>query len=430
MFRKTTLILTAIYLGFAIGGLAIAQTRGLKAAAGSLDITPSRTAFMAGYGMNRRSLNAHDRLSARCLVLESGGTRIAFVSCDVIGMPRYQITKIRAAVHSITPENLFVAATHTHSGPDTLGMWGPDLQTSGVDKEWISGVVAKIAALVDQTAASVKPSLLKIANTLDSPHISKNIRVPRILDTEMGVLQLVDASTKKPISTLVNFSCHPEILNNNHLTADFPHWLYQTVESGGGGVCLYLNGAQGGMITADYDEASAPKGENWQAAERIGTELGKKALEIIAPVETTDAPSIRTSRRVFTVPLENMRFAALVKLGVFPNELMSAGTGSLHRIETEVSRISIGDAEFLTIPGEALPNIGFYLKHMMTGKHKFLLGLCGDELGYILTPEDYYLDLYRYESSVSVGSEIGTAVVSSSKELVAEAAKVSAVRTK
>ncbi len=408
----------------------MAQTGGLKAAAGMIDITPNRTAFMAGYGMNRRSISAHDRLTARCLVLESGGTRIAFVSCDVIGMPRYQITKIRTAIHTITPDHLFVAATHTHSGPDTLGMWGPDLQTSGVDKEWMAGVVGNIAALVDRTSAGTKPALIKTANTLDAPHVSKNIRVPRILDTEMGVLQLLDAANKQPISTLVNFSCHPEILNNTHLTADFPHWLYQTVESRGGGVCLYLNGAQGGMITADYDESSAPKGENWQAAERIGTELGKKALEIIAPAEPTDTGAIRTSRRVFTVPLENMRFAALVKLGVFPNELMSTGAGSLHRIETEVSHITIGEAEFLTIPGEALPNIGFYLKHLMTGKHKFLLGLCGDELGYILTPEDYYLDLYKYEASVSVGSEIGTAVVASSKELLAEAVKPTAVRVK
>ena len=35
---------------------------------------------------------------------------------------------------------------------------------------------------------------------------------------------------------------------------DFPHWLYGTVEAKSGGVCLYLNGAQGGMVTADYDE--------------------------------------------------------------------------------------------------------------------------------------------------------------------------------
>ena len=71
-----------------------------------------------------------------------------------------------------------------------------------------------------------------------------------------------------------------------------------------------------------------------------------------------------------------------------------------------MNRIAIGPAEFLTIPGEALPNIGFYLKRQMRGSPKFLLGLCCDELGYILTPEDYGLDLYKYETSVSIGPQI------------------------
>ena len=75
-------------------------------------------------------------------------------------------------------------------------------------------------------------------------------------------------------------------------------------------------------------------------------------------------------------------------------------------METEVNRIAVGPAEFLTIPGEALPNIGFYLKRHMKGTPRFLLGLCCDELGYILTPEDYDLQLYKYETSVSIGQQI------------------------
>src|SRR5687767_4643289 len=59
------------------------------------------------------------------------------------------------------------------------------------------------------------------------------------------------------------------------------------------------------------------------------------------------------------------------------------------------------------LPGEALPNIGFYLKRQMTGEPKFLLGLTGDALGYILTAEDYGLKLYQYETSVSIGSMMG-----------------------
>ena len=233
----------------------VAQTEkigALRAAAGSVDITPARTAYMAGYGSNRKSLDAHDRLMAKCLVLESGEIRIAIVSADLIGIPRYQSEKIRSLVKSIKPENLYLAATHTHSGPDTVGQWGPAVNISGVDQEWMTGLRQKIATLVDQTSAVLKPAAIRFAETDEIPKISKNIRIPRILDTTLSVMQLISKSDGKPISTLVNFACHPEILNNRHMTADFPHWLYETVEGEKGlkgGVCLSLNGAQGGMIS-------------------------------------------------------------------------------------------------------------------------------------------------------------------------------------
>ena len=381
------------------GGAAPARLRG---AAGKADITPDTPAYLAGYEMNRLSAGVHDRLMARCLILESGGVRIALVSCDVIGLPRYQIEAIRAKIKNVAGERVIIAATHTHSGPDTLGQWGRDLTTSGVSPAWMTMLRDKVAALVDTTADRLQPVRLKFAVTSDVGRISKNSRVPQILDTELSAMQVVSADSSKPVCTFVNFACHPEVLDTRQITADFPHWLYDTVEGGGGGVCLYLNGAQGGMITADFDEATAPRGQNWQAAQFIGTTLGRRALEIMAHTDVTLADAlIQAERRVFTVPLDNPRFKALIALGIFPRSMVQDGN-----VTTEVNRLTIGPAEFLTLPGEALPNIGLYLKSRMTGKPRFLLGLCGDELGYILTPEDYGLSLYRYESSVSVGPQI------------------------
>lgn len=418
MFGKVTpwFVMALCCAGFLVTSIARAQETApmLRAAAGKLDITPKTAVFMAGYGMNRKSTDAHDPLMARCLVLESGRTRIAFVSCDLLGVPRYQIEKIRAMVKSVSAEHLFLSATHTHSGPDPLGQWGPDIQTSGVDQAWMTSFRAGVAHLVDATAANLQPAAVKFADTTKVPRISKNIRVPRILDTELAVMQVVEAVGGKPISTFVNYACHPEIMNMHHLTADFPHWLYDTVEGAGGGVCLYLNGAQGGMVTADFDESTTPRGENWQAAETIGTSLGKRVLELLEGTPAVRNVPITSARRVFEVPLENPRFKALVALKIFPKAEMKGPN-----LETEVCRITIGDAEFLTLPGEVLPNIGFYLKGLMHGHPKFLLGLTCDELGYILTPEDYGLELYQYEASVSVGSQLEPLMVQNLKALMA-----------
>ncbi|HLK61389.1 MAG TPA: hypothetical protein VKU00_32870 [Chthonomonadaceae bacterium] len=420
--RSLLCVLGVIGLWIGLGDVASAQTTNggtLRAAAGRVDITPTKPVFMAGYNFNRKSVDAHDPLMARCLVLETGGTRIAIVSCDVLGVPRYRADAIRAQVKAVTPDHLYIAATHTHSGPDTMGEWGPAITVSGVDTVWMQGFLQKVTHLVEETAAHLEPVTLKFAATTEVPRISKNIRVPSILDKELGVMQVIAKGSGMPLATLVNYACHPEILNTHHLTADFPCWLYKTVEGRGGGVCLYLNGAQGGMVTADYDESTAPKFENWMAAETIGTSMGERVLEIIKDGESVPEATISTQQRIFTAPLENQNFKTLARLHVFPGEILKEGN-----IETEVNRIRIGPAEFLTFPGEVLPNIGLALKQEMSGKYKFQLGLTCDELGYILTPEDFdNRKLYSYEDSQSVGRQMEPLMVKYLHEMMQQREK-------
>ena len=153
-------------------------------------------------------------------------------------------------------------------------------------------------------------------------------------------MQIVGQDGAKPITTFVNYACHPEILNNRHITADFPHWLYETVEAGSGAPCIYFNGAQGGMITADYDESTAPKGENWKAAETIGRTLGERVLAVLRTAETIADPQVSFDDRLFSVPLENERYKTLIAMHVIAAKPQADGT-----FETEVCRIGIGPAE-------------------------------------------------------------------------------------
>ena len=377
----------------------------IRAAAGKIEITPKNPVYLAGYGIGRKSTGVHDPLSARCLIIEVNGEKIAFVSCDLIGLFHQDVEEIRHQIKTLAPDHVMISATHTHSGPDTLGQWGPNLAVSGVDKVWFTETKRDIAALVDRLMTKREAATLTCGVSGNAPSISKNIRVPRILDREVGVLQ-VTGKAGNSIATLVNFACHPEILDTRQITADFPAALYHTVETKTGGICLYLNGAQGGMITADFDESETPRGQNWKAAEKLGTDLGNFVLNFLSELKPLTPINLTIQQQKFTVPMENPRFIALTKLKVFPPELIKDG-----KVETEVNRITLGDCEILTLPGEALPNIGLYLKTKMRGKFKFLLGLTNDELGYILTPEDFVLDLYKYEASVSVGEQMSPRMI-------------------
>jgi len=63
--------------------------------------------------------------------------------------------------------------------------------------------------------------------------------------------------------------------------------------------------------------------------------------------------------------------------------------GNDKSITARMNLVNIGNAQILTIPGEALPNIGYYIKRHMKGDNNLLFGLTNDAFGYILTKVDF-----------------------------------------
>jgi hypothetical protein len=92
-------------------------------------------------------------------------------------------------------------------------------------------------------------------------------------------------------------------------------------------------------------------------------------------------------------------------------------------MEVPVNLINLGDCQIASIPGEALPNIGFYLKRKMAGEHKFLFGLTNDAFGYILTEVDFNsFDRYEYVSRTCLGEMTGEILIDNLLEMIQQAA--------
>ena len=93
-------------------------------------------------------------------------------------------------------------------------------------------------------------------------------------------------------------------------------------------------------------------------------------------------------------------------------------------VSTQVNLVNLGNAQILTIPDEALPNIGFYIKRKLRGRHNLLFGLTNDAFGYILTRVDYNgFPRYDYVSRVSLGEETGEIFVQQSLDLIQNSPK-------
>ena len=98
--------------------------------------------------------------------------------------------------------------------------------------------------------------------------------------------------------------------------------------------------------------------------------------------------------------------------------------GDTKSVTTQLNVVNVGNAQILTIPGEALPNIGYYLKRKMRGQNNLLFGLTNDAFGYILTKEDYNsFERYDYVSRTSMGERTGTVLVDEALKFVNECPK-------
>ena len=102
------------------------------------------------------------------------------------------------------------------------------------------------------------------------------------------------------------------------------------------------------------------------------------------------------------------------------NSPLGYATNDPTRATTQLNLINVGNAQIITIPGEALPNIGYYLKRKMRGEHNLLFGLTNDAFGYILTRVDWgSFKRYEYVSRTSLGEMTGEIYIEEALKFVA-----------
>ncbi len=398
-------------------------------------------AGFGGVGENRLATGKHDDLWARALVLAAGGTRIAIVSLDLIGYYQragyYGVDEARKLLDpSLGIQEILVASTHNHEGPDTVGIWGGMEDSDGKFPLYLQFIDRAIAKAITQAARSLVPVRMKLGTT--NPKLSSSIekmqtrtdgRPPQFFDEELRVMQFfgsAGASKDRTVATLINWSTHPESLEdeNTLLTSDFPGAVREAIERKYGGTAIYISGDLGAVeIVGDNDRSTRTKFDGrefpvskdkaktftFERTEAIGRDVAKAAADAIEHAEWSTVSRIELKRADLRVPLDNLGYQALLSKGVLVKLPGSDASDGPH-VETTIYAIRIGDAQIITAPGELFPEV-FYgvskngrkdcpkadtgrtaepaVLSAMTGKYKFVFGLTPDELGYIVPGYDF-----------------------------------------
>jgi hypothetical protein len=413
--RKNIILLIILFLIL----YTTASAGTFKAGAAKVIITPDPLLPVSGgVGVPNAATEKKGDLWIRALVLEKEERRVAVIGIDNLGWPAAVADKARKLITRIPPENILIGATHTHSAPDAYGFINEDGKT-GVDLKYLDWCTRQLAKVVNQAVDNLEPAALKIAVGEARGKIAYNYYAEELYDPRCGVIQAIATSgvnKNKTIATLINYAVHPEVIGSDQgiLSPDLCGPLYDRVELKTGGVAIFMNGALGGMVTADNRKDNGGENKGWDECVRIGELLADQALEIAANSQMQNNPGLYCISKIIQLPIDSDMMRTILL-----NSPLNYDVNNEFMATTRLNLLNIGTAQILTIPGEALPNIGYFLKRKMKGQHQFLFGLTNDAFGYIMTKVDFNsFKRYEYISRTSLGEMTGEIFIENALQMI------------
>ena len=389
--------------------------------AAAVKITPAVKAdgpkvWLAGFDRNRAATGIHDNLFARAVVVDNGGTSIALVTVDLIGLFLEHVDGIRSEVASrrLPIDHVVIASTHNHEGPDTMGLWGPSVYASGIDLGYLHDVQQRIVDAIRQASNGKRRARLRFAQAQATGLINDS-RLPTVIDERIMVMEASDAESGQVIATLVSASSHPAAMgrHNRLVTADFPGYLVGTIEQRRGGLALFFSGAIGGLMgpgairMLDPQTGESAQANSFRNTELYGEAIGLRTIHALEKGQLASENAIWMASHAVSVPLENPVYQAGIALGI-----IGAGEvgerlqpqGDEWVLTTEVGLARVGEALFVLMPGEIYPELLLGgvpdpaeaavdfpeappeppLLPKMKAAHVFFIGLANDEIGYLI----------------------------------------------
>jgi neutral/alkaline ceramidase-like enzyme len=220
----------------------------LEAGEGVAEITPPLGIELAGFhrqpGNERRVTGIRQPAQARALALRHGNITAAIVALDVCGFPRdfaQRVQRRAGRLAGISPQNIRVCATHTHSMPTLrfFRQWG------GVSKEYSAlveqrAVQAIVAAKEDLARADCYLGKERVAGgnhnrttkswKTDEGFSKESTDEERWLDTMLHAMLFL---REKPKHSLLwyHFSAHPVCYTDGNAGPDWPGLVNQKMNA-------------------------------------------------------------------------------------------------------------------------------------------------------------------------------------------------------
>ncbi|MCF0172937.1 MAG: hypothetical protein HUJ91_04310 [Bacteroidales bacterium] len=414
----------------------------LTAGCAERDITPRNSQFLYGYPyVERMSTGAHDPLTSSALYVSDGRQQALFISNEIIYLTKASVARIRegiAARAEIPSSNIFVATTHTHSGPVTVEivMSRNDSVVKPVDPEYLQYVENSAIEAGCNAIASAVPAEAAFA-VADATGVGTNRHDPAgPRDMDVPVMVVRNRATKQYLGCMLVCSMHPTVLHEDSklCSGDFPHFTRARLQSellGSGCPVVYFTGTAG-----DQSPRHVTRANTFAEAQRLGEIVADSVISHLKEINFSDEVPVKTEHTLLELPkriFPSVEDAARHRHEAksYFEKIKTDGSASPQQIRTaevdwfgseealllatlaekdelgavyqtclpaEINVIKVGDWSFVGWPGEVFAEFGLTLK----GNHRnvSLITYANGELqGYVVTKEAHEKGFYEAGNS-------------------------------
>ena len=425
---------------FGSGGTVSAAPGQLRAGAAVVDITPALGVANGGViARGGAATHIHDELHARCLVLDDGATRLAIAICDMRMLGGEVVARAKSLAGEATglaPENILIAATHTHAAPAMVG-----IHPEPRDRAYAEFVARRIADGITRAGHHLAPAkvgwgfgsapqhvhnrrwfmkpIAIAANPFGGRSDEVKMNPPRgtdllkpagPVDPQVSVLD-VRHTDGRPLALLANYGLHyVGGYQAGHVSADYFGLFADRVQGLLGAdrqhppfVAMMSNGTSGDVSNNDF-RAKPERLPAWVKMQRVANDLAGKVAKVVgnighhatAPlavaatelqlgVRRPDDARLGWARRTLANDTDPKR---LTRPEIYAQEALALAKFPA-RVPVVLQAFRIGDLRIITVPCEMFAETGLALKQEAGLGPLFIIELANGYRGYLPTPRQH-----------------------------------------
>ncbi|HZK21034.1 MAG TPA: hypothetical protein VFC76_02035 [Oscillospiraceae bacterium] len=352
---------------------------------------------------------------------------VCYAILDAYALCSGDVLAIREMLKTFAEEkgivSINIGVLHQHSCVDTLGMNGELIRAlvqntttlsgimdlglhSGRNPEFMENLRNVVANTIKDAVEDMREGDLYYG-TANAEDLIRDKRDPQLFDPNLNRLRFVPSdSTAETWIVSAGIHCVGLGASTTELSSDYPYYVEQELKSQKGVNFVFIQGAQL-AITTDGSYTSIDGNSRLENVKLYAAEITRRLIGIYHEEKVEPLLNIR-HKQVF-LPVENQILTLCANIGIFDTTVIDLEDGSYEMV-SEIGYMELGNslAVFLA-PGELAPEIAYggaisaedswngeswdytsiqdYIND--SGRKLLVYGIMNDEVGYILTDNDY-----------------------------------------